>query len=371
MIERRALERYLSQVLEAPVELLALRPLKGALGEADDPKGFGYGMPFEIECLVDGEPRSFVLARSRPERGFGHDYPADRAWAALWGHPAYNSLPRHVRSLDVGFLRRDGELASAADAAEFFQLVEKAAGVPYWVDLDRLRGEGPTPTDWERVEALAAYLADLHGSKRPAPALYQRRIRELVGHGECLMGILDSYPHPYPLLPPEKCEAIERAAVTWRWRLRRMSHRLSRVHGDFHPWNILFREGIDFSLLDRSRGEWGEPADDVAALAINYLFFGLLKGPGLAEPFRAFLRRFLSAYLAASRDAELLDALPPYFMWRALVVAHPRWYPGIPEPVRVALLRFAGEMGAPAPFDLGAVERSLGEHPAAVGSRGR
>lgn len=93
MIERRALERYLAQLLRASVELLAFRPLKGALGEEEDPKGFGYGMPFEVECLVDGEPRSFVLAQSRPEHGYGHDYPADRAWNALWAHGGLQRVP--------------------------------------------------------------------------------------------------------------------------------------------------------------------------------------------------------------------------------------------------------------------------------------
>lgn len=351
MIERRELQRYLNRVVDRPVTVLTLRPLGGP-GREGDLKAFGYGGPLEVECLVMGEPKSFVITRCRSEEGFGHDYPADRAWAALWGHAAYNNLPRHVRSLDVGFPRPDGKLVSASDAMEFFQVVEKADGTPYWMDLDRLRGEPPMPLDWERVDALAAYLVALHADKRAAPALYQRRVRELVGHGECVMGILDSYPHPFPLLPPERCEALERAAVTWRWRLRGRSHRLARVHGDFHPWNILFREGTDFSLLDRSRGEWGEPADDVAALAINYLFFGLLKGPGLAEPFRGFLRRFFATYLGASRDGELLEVLPPFLMWRALVVAHPRWYPDIPQRVRVALLAFAGTMAAPAPFDL-------------------
>ena len=69
---------------------------------------------------------------------------------------------------------------------------------------------------------------------------------------------------------PRLCEEIERAAVSSRWRLRGRTHRLSRTHGDFHPWNVLFREGTDFSVLDRSRGEWGEPADDVAALGVNF-----------------------------------------------------------------------------------------------------
>jgi hypothetical protein len=50
------------------------------------------------------------------------------------------------------------------------------------------------------------------------PTLYHRRIRELVGHGECVMGIVDSYPHPWPPLSPSSCEALERAFVRWRWR---------------------------------------------------------------------------------------------------------------------------------------------------------
>ena len=358
VIGREALERYLVGLFRGRVEILALQPLKAAPDAGVDPKGFGYGVPFEVECLIDGAPRALVVSRTRPAQGFGHDYPADRAWQALYGHAAYNSFPRHARSLDVGFVRESGELVSAADAQEFFQLVEKAGGRLYWLDLDRML-EGPAGTlDTARAEALARFLAEAHAARREEPTLYQRRIRELVAHGECLMGILDSYPHPYPLLPPAACEAIERAAVAWRWRLRDRSHRLARAHGDFHPWNILFREGTEFSLLDRSRGEWGEPADDVAALSVNYLFFGLRKSAprdpaALAEPFLSLFLTFLDVYLNASGDHEILEVLPPFFAFRALVIAHPRWYPALADDTRAALIRFARRMLEAAPFDPG------------------
>lgn len=356
VIGREALERYLVGLFRGRVEILGLQPLKTAPDAGFDPKGFGYGVPFEVECLIDGVPRSFVVSRTRPVPGFGHDYPADRAWQALYGHAAYNSFPRHARSLDVGFVRESGELVSAADAQEFFQLVEKAAGRLYWLDLDRML-EGPARAlDTARAEALARFLAEAHAARRDEPTLYQRRIRELVAHGECLMGILDSYPHPYPLLPPAACEAIERAAVAWRWRLRDRSHRLARTHGDFHPWNILFREGTEFSLLDRSRGEWGEPADDVAALSVNYLFFGLRKSAprdpaAVAEPFLSLFRTFLDVYLNASGDREILEVLPPFFAFRALVIAHPRWYPALADATRAALICFARRLLEAAPFD--------------------
>ncbi len=349
----RALARYLTRVLGAPVSVLGLRPLGEPEDGTADPKGFGYGVPLEVDCTVGGEPRRLVLARTRPTPGFGHDYPADRAWQALFAHPAYNTFPRHVRSLDVGFVRRSGRLVSAADAMDFFQVVEKAEGRPYWRDLERLLEQPLEVEDPDRAAALARFLADVHRDKRDDPVLWARRIRELVGHGECLMGILDSYPQPYPLLPPEVCEELERAAIGWRWRLRARADRLSRVHGDFHPWNLLFRNGTDFSVLDRSRGEWGEPADDVAALAVNYLFFGLRRraAGGDPEPFLALFRVFMDTYVRTSRDSALCEVIPPFLAVRALVLAHPRWYPGLAPSTRTALIRFARGLMHDARFD--------------------
>jgi Ser/Thr protein kinase RdoA (MazF antagonist) len=348
------LDDYLAGVFHEPVEVVAWHPLGG--GEAADPKGFGYGVPFEVECRVGGRTRRLVVSRTRPARGFGHDYPADRAWQALYGHAAYNDFPRHARSLDVGFVRSSGEMVSAADAVDFFQLVDKVEGRLYWLDLDRLLEGDAAPLDEARARALATFLAQVHRDKRDEPTLYARRIRELVGHGECVMGIVDSLPHPWPALPPDACEALETALVRWRWRLRERTHRLSRTHGDFHPWNLLFREGTDFSVIDRSRGEWGEPADDVAALAINYLFFGMRRaarqgGRGVAEPFRRLFHGFLATYIEASADYEVLETLPPFLAFRALVVAHPRWYPELPGAVRDDLVRLATCLAAATRFD--------------------
>jgi hypothetical protein len=358
-----ALVGYLAGIFRCPVEVLSVRPLGG--DDAEDVKGFGYGIPLAVRCRVGAETRELVVARTRPVSGFGHDYPADRAWQALFSHGAYNTFPRHARSLDVGCALASGALVSLGEAVEFFQLVEKVDGRLYRFDLDRLLTEEATDLDTVRAVALARFLATAHAARHDGPELYHRRIRELVGHGECLMGILDSYPHPYPPLPPAVCETIERAAVRWRWRLRDRTHRLARVHGDFHPWNILFRDGADFSLLDRSRGEWGEPADDVAALAINYLFFGLRRAaregrPGaVAEPFHGLFRTFLDTYVAASHDGELYEVLPPFFAFRAFVLAHPRWYPSLDDATRTAVIAFGRAMLDDGAFSLAALPGRL------------
>jgi hypothetical protein len=116
------------------------------------------------------------------------------------------------------------------------------------------------------VDALCNYLVEIHQVRGPDPGLYIRRIRELVGHGECIMGLSDSYPSDLAFPTPQMLEEIERLCVRWRWKLKGFTHRLRQIHGDFHPWNILFQAGTDFRVLDRSRGEYGDPADDVASL---------------------------------------------------------------------------------------------------------
>ncbi|NIQ82065.1 MAG: hypothetical protein GTN93_29110, partial [Anaerolineae bacterium] len=58
--------------------------------------------------------------------------------------------------------------------------------------------------DESRVIALADYLADIHADKNPDPALYRRRIRDVMGHGEGIVGIIDSYPPEFALAPPER-----------------------------------------------------------------------------------------------------------------------------------------------------------------------
>ena len=99
---------------------------------------------------------------------------------------------------------------------------------------------------------------------------WRRAVRDLLGHGEGIFGIVDGYPDGVPGAPPERLEALERAALAWRWRLRGRAGRLRRTHGDFHPFNVIFAEGTRFTLLDASRGGLGDPADDLVALTVNY-----------------------------------------------------------------------------------------------------
>jgi len=338
-LSRENLEPYLSALLNKPVRVLRLS-LLGEKTTAGAVKGFGYGMPVLIEYEADGQRMKSVLETLSPGP-YGHDHMADRAQMILWDYHAFNKLPRHARSIDVGAFQGEGELISLGKAQEFFLLADFVEGTAYIHDLDRIQtGYSLSGLDTARADALCDYLAGIHDLRGTGQGLYVRRIRELLGHGECIMGIADGYPAKHGFITSGLLEGIERRCVGWRWRLKGRSHRLRRVHGDFHPYNILFREGTDFSVIDRSRGEWGEPADDVTSITGNYLFCSLQREGRLAGPFETLFRGFWDRYLEKTGDVEILEVAAPFYAFRCLVMASPVWYPTLPEEVRRKLFSF-------------------------------
>lgn len=335
-----AVEAALARVEGGPVTLLHM----GSIADdraATELKHIGYGEPALLRYRAGDREKRAVLHTMAPNF-FGHDRRSDRAALVLLAADTYGEIPRHTRVLDVGAVDARGELVSLRGDGEFWLLTDYAEGTLYARDLRALEERGrATEVDLARARTLASYLVDLHRAPVSAPPeVYRRALRDLIGSGEGIFGIADAYPEG-GVISAERLAALEKACVDARWRLRGRSHRLRRTHGDFHPYNILFREGTDFTLLDASRGGAGDPADDLAALTINYLFGAVVYPQAAAEGLRPVWRAFWDTYLAGSGDQEVLTVIPPFLAWRALVVACPLWYPGLTAEAREALIGFA------------------------------
>lgn len=317
-----------------------LAPDSGATRGATE-KAIGYGLPAKVRLADEHGAERVVVWRVASANEFGHDRRADRAGNALLAFDDFARIPQHIAALDVGAITRSGELISLRDWDELYLITSFAPGTIYAEDLRRIAHDGhATDLDLARVDALAAYLAALHVPQHGAQQ-YRRAIRDLVGHGEGIFGIVDGYP---PGGLADRLQAIERRCVEWRWRLRAHEDRLTRTHGDFHPFNLVFDEGTHLACLDASRGTCGDPADDLTALAVNFVLFAVSRRAAWRHGLGVLWHRLWQTYLRLRPDPELARVAPPFFAWRTLVVCNPKFYPSLDDAARAELLDFAAHV---------------------------
>jgi hypothetical protein len=324
------------------------------------------GSGFLVELKTGRGTSSYVVKSLIPE-GFGHDYPSDRAAVFLLDLDEFNSLPRHVKAIDVLAELENGSVKSIGGGKEYYLLMERGEGRDYFQDLNDFSGKDRLDdSDIRKIRALSSYLANIHSVKKDSRSLYLRKLRDTVGHGECLMGVLDMYPEG--ILADREMTDIIKKSVSLQYKLRPRYGRLSQIHGDFHPGNIWFAskdtgtsgnaesEGTaevhhrppvqpyssaaDFILLDRSRGPWGEPADDVTALTINYIFFSIKNHETVKGPYFEGLNLFYNDYVELSGDSEIYYVVQLFYAFRGVVVANPVFYPELTSGQRDRIFRF-------------------------------
>jgi hypothetical protein len=310
--------------------------LKGMERRGKGTHGTGYLLTF----TVPGEEKQVIMKSLSPS-GFGHDHYSDRAQALLLAHSNYNEMDMHIKALDVVGDSPD-RLISLKEAREFYIFMEKATGADYFKDLNAvLEHRRLSRRDREKAQRLARFAAGVHHKKytgEQGKTLYRRRIRDLIGHGECIMGIIDAY-NGAEFTSDEELVEYAKKSLTWWGKIRNRAERLCDVHGDFHPGNIWFKDN-DLILLDRARGTWGEAADDVSCLGINYIYYAIKDQKIFSGPFAELFHVFTETYLEETRDHSFFDVAPPFFAFRVLVIAHPRFYPNDKTETRRRLLNF-------------------------------
>ncbi|MEW6214725.1 MAG: aminoglycoside phosphotransferase family protein [Nitrospirota bacterium] len=351
---RQALETYLRKIFGPSVRLIEFKRLGAGV----------HGAGFLVEIETEDGRRTYVLKDLSPE-GLGHDYPSDRAAVFLLANETYGKLPRHIKAIDVISMKEDGAMKSIGGGVDYFLLMEKAEGENYFNDLTEFsKKDSLYDRDIKKIKAMTSYLAEIHAVRKDSKTLYWRKLRDTIGHGECLMGVFDTYPDG--ILTYDEMAEIIKKSVDWNARLKPKYRRLSQIHGDFHPGNIWFnppippllkggegglstpnselRTQIDFVLLDRSRGPWGDPADDVTALTINYIFFSIKHYASVRGPYLEGLRLFFERYITLTGDNEIYGIVAPFFAFRGAVVANPVFYPELTLEQRRLIFRFVNNV---------------------------
>jgi hypothetical protein len=294
--------------------------------------------------LEGPDGRDDLVFHTAAPNEFGHERRSDRVAEMLLAWDTFGAVPRHVEAIDVGVVDEAGELVSLASTSEAYL---RANGAPYATELRAIAARGEvTDVELEHARSLARLLVEIHAASGSQEGAYVRAWRDPVGSGEGIAGIIDGYGEggrggvDVPGASRARLAEIEVACLRARQRHARRVVRLTRTHGDFHPFNVLF-DGDRAVLLDTSRGSEGEPADDVACLAINFLFFGLEHRDRWASGLGRLWDAFFETYVRERPDPALFEVIAPFFAWRALVVTSPAWYPQLRADDRDRMLGFA------------------------------
>lgn len=319
------MQKYLEKKFKSKVKILEYKKLGTGW------HGTGYSVRFKLK----GKENKVVLRTLRPE-GFSHDYFSDRAASFIMQHEL-SKIKNHIKSIDVGGYTPKGKLVSLGDCKEFFQIVEFVKGKEYLHDLLDIMKRGKlVKADKDKAVLLSNYLVWLHKEKyNPkvkksekkalASSIYRRHLRDCIGNGEMLMGVIDTYPDNLKWTNRKEFAWIIGKAAELRECLKDDYKRLCRMHGDFHPANVVFK-GKKIIVLDASREFYGDPADDFLSMALNYLWYAIQHKGSFSGPFKELFDIYWNNYMKKTKDYKIRKIAPIFIAFRYVVMAHPTFF---------------------------------------------
>jgi aminoglycoside phosphotransferase family enzyme len=220
-----------------------------------------------------------------------------------------------------------------------------AYGSSYSDDFQRIKETGKLEKgDLEKAKQLSDHLVRLHsekfkGSGDAVRSMRRRHSRDALGHGEMMMGVIDTYPDKLTFISKNELTGLICKAAAFREKIKDVPFTPCRMHGDYHPGNVIFN-GKKISLLDASREEFGDPADDVTTMAINYIWFAVMQSGSFDGPFAELFNAFWNNYFGKTNNKLIVKTAGIYFAFRGVVVAHPVFYQAQTDATRRKMVNF-------------------------------
>lgn len=314
-INEEELKKYLKSKYKNKISEIKIKKLgSGVLGT-------GYSINFKLN-----DENKTLIIKSLFKENLGMDHYSDRASSLLEAHDNYNKMENHIKSEDVIAQNEDDSLISIGNAKEFYILMEEAKGENLFKDFENIKkSKLLNEKTKDKIKKISDFLVKLHKNKHESISLYRRKIRDIIGSGGSLIGLLDMHPeNDFRKFEKEWTEIIKRSINFWK-KSRNLNHRLSEIHADFHPGNLWF-DGDKLIILDRSKGRFGEPADDIIAFGINPIMYALITNEKFEGPFKEIFDLFWNNYFKQTKDKEMRKIMAPYIAFRISVITNPLFY---------------------------------------------
>lgn len=274
-------------------------------------KQLGSGEHGEAAKITLENNTTYIL-KTWKEQGRNLQFPEDRLRESHRIQRTSKLIPNHVPIHAI----LDAQ-ARVLKAEKSYVLMQEVTQQPYSEVLRKTCKED-TLNEKQKgsVQAIATYLATTH--KQADPKYYEEYLKDWYATG-ILELINESIPKNKRLWYKKKFLAYEN-------KLSSKSHRCRIIHGEFFSENIFFKNN-EVHTYDMRRIGYGEPADDVGSMANDFYMTSILEhGRITPETFQT-VKLFLNTYLNQTKDEELLEIIPAFMAYRALIIANPNIVP--------------------------------------------
>lgn len=287
---------------------------------------------YKVSLTINNKTAEFVVRRLLG-KGMSRDYISDQVENFLLQHNIANSLPHTVKSRDVFIVRNKVEL-SISDPSYVYQVMDFAKGIEYTEYFSLLNEQQFLNESHKQIiKSITDVLTEIHSIKPDAfshedkKSLYFRHSQDFIG-SQVFMDVIDCFPD-FDFFNKEKKSEMMKLLFCLREKNKHNFSRLSKIHADLHPGNLRISKRNKITLIDGARTLWGEPADDIASMAANYLKKHFESKSTNKSASMEALELFINSYIDQTKDTQVFSLWQMFLAVRLTILANPLFFKDI------------------------------------------
>ncbi|MFA6475877.1 MAG: phosphotransferase [Candidatus Paceibacterota bacterium] len=198
------------------------------------------------------------------------------------------------------------------------------------------------PGDIETIGHIAKKLAEVHKIKPKFTEdqkreKYSRCLKDVMIHPELSISfIVNNLGESKIFRGKVKADYLKEMLEVIEY-YQKYYQRISLIHGDFIPKNILVRDNGDVDFIDYSRFEFGEPGVDVGCL---YSYLICMSYYLKNDYYKKLANIFIEKYISETNDLFIKEIAVVYLGFVGLVAMDEKIYPGIATATRMRFLKY-------------------------------
>lgn len=299
--------------------------------------------------ILTEQGQTFFIKKVKSE-DLGFEFTERKIMSLLVSHSMLKRHNIHPNSVGVAIHNQTIEfLPEISDKTEIYHIQEYGGeGESYLKMLaDKSSKKEIDSVDKKEIDKVIDFIVSIHKIKHPSKdknkltAVYNDCLRNVIGHPEYLLQLLQGMPEDSPMLKPGQQSEYMSLMLENMHYFKNKPERLVALHGDFWGANVFFRKDGSIFVIDYSRMPWGDAGFDIGFWTSVYL---ISYHRGNSEYYKQLGEYFLNSYISKTNDKEVIKTMVYSLGLVAAMYASSKWVPGIDDKHRISFVNHVMKM---------------------------